>query len=307
MSILSKSIDGGSSYFIKIKAMLISKNVHFIQELQDIISQKYEHTELYITDNVNDAFASFKENQYDLVISEIGKDDFAFAQLCKGIRDGKIGEHPFPIVEFFLNQPDPDFIRRVVDCGPDDILLMPLVPPQFLTRLEYLSQSRMPFVVTLNYTGPTRRKTARPGSEVIPEITVPNPLAAKIKRLGDLSFRRELEHASNRIGALKVQRLGVQLHWLAKMVRDRVLKIGGTDNATLSHVGDLILVAKAISTGISRLQNRSIENNTRSLSAAAKAILAARGEFDVAILGDIVESSERIMTELMRIFPAEAE
>ncbi|HIJ37420.1 MAG TPA: response regulator transcription factor [Rhodospirillaceae bacterium] len=301
MSILKKSIDSGSSYFVKLSILVITKDNDFRQEIKSILEHQYSRGDLAITDEFKEAINKFKQTQFDLVILQAGQNDLNYARFCKEIRDGRIGSHPFPIVCFYLTRPTPEFMQNVIDCGPDDILKMPLVASHLLTRLDGLARSRLPFVVTRNYTGPTRRKENPPGAEVIPEIEPPNPLAAKIKRLSELALTKEIDAASQRISQLKFQRQGVQLNWLAKTIYETVYRIGGTDSTVLANVEEIKNVSQKLYNDTAQWRRSTISDDTKALNDIAKAIQTARGDFDVTLLTDLVDVTERIQAEINRV------
>src|SRR5579863_4134554 len=69
------------------------------------------------------------------------------------MRQGTFGLHPLPIVIELLVDSDADYVRKVIDSGPDDLLQLPIAPGQLLSRLMVLAEKRKPFIVTSDYVG----------------------------------------------------------------------------------------------------------------------------------------------------------
>ena len=84
------------------------------------------------------------------------------APLIAEVRRGRLGPQPFPIVVVVMAGGDPARGRAVSDCGPDDILTLPVTPAAVLRQVGlYVGGGRKPLVVTPGYAGPERRSGAR--------------------------------------------------------------------------------------------------------------------------------------------------
>jgi DNA-binding NarL/FixJ family response regulator len=160
----------------------------------------------------------------DLIITAAELEGFFVGDLIAQIRNTTLGGHPFPVVVMLSPVAGHDYLKKVIDSGPDDVLLMPISPDQLLTRIRSLAKRRKPFVVTQDYTGPDRRGKHRPGGETIPLVDVPNPLHIKTKKGNLTLLQREIERASGTLNAMKLGRYVVQIKWLneaiLKMHRD---------------------------------------------------------------------------------------
>ncbi len=161
---------------------------------------------------------AISEASFDLIImaAEIG--GFFIAQTIAEMRNGKLTHHSFPIVMMLLAAGEGDYVRKVIDCGPDDMLLMPVAPGPVLRRIGSFAIHRKPFVVTQDYTGPDRRKQPRPGREKVALIEVPNPLQARIAKLPANRLKDDMETAAVGLNLLKLERYAVQFCWLADTI-----------------------------------------------------------------------------------------
>jgi hypothetical protein len=101
-----------------------------------------------------------------------------------------------------LAESDQDFVRKISNAGPDHMMLLPVAPGPMLKRIDDFALSRRPFVVTLDYTGPDRRKGFRPGCEEIPLVDVPNPLKASTRNIPDNVRQSEIELTEIHLHAL---------------------------------------------------------------------------------------------------------
>ena len=105
--------------------------------------------------------------------------------LASRIRAGELGVNPFIGTIITVWQPSEAVIRRIVNCGTDDIIVKPLSPKQIMDRVNVVAFNRKPFVVTSEYIGPDRRsgRKLKEGEEAdpsddVPRIEVPNTLGA---------------------------------------------------------------------------------------------------------------------------------
>jgi len=134
------------------------------------------------------------------------------------LRQGIFGLHPLPIVVELLVESDADYIRKVIDSGPDDLLQFPVSPGQLLSRLPILAEKRKPFIVTSDYVGPDRRQAQRPGAAA-PMVEVPNPLAMKLAQQSDAAVLEVMTAAGDRLRQMRIARFAFELQWLLRGIR----------------------------------------------------------------------------------------
>jgi DNA-binding response OmpR family regulator len=161
---------------------------------------------------------------FDLIIASAELGGVSVAPIISAMRNGRTLHHPFPIVIMLLARSDDDFVRKLSDAGPDHMMLLPVAPGPMLKRIDDFAISRRPFVVTLDYTGPDRRKGLRPGCEEIPLVDVPNPLRASTRNIPDDVRQSEIELTEIHLHALKLGRYSVQLRWLDNTIRAMLQK-----------------------------------------------------------------------------------
>ncbi len=160
------------------------------------------------------------DSKFDLMVMVSEMEDLFLGELVRDLRHNRLGPHPFPLVVMLSTMAEFEYVRRLVDCGPDDVLLMPVAPDSMLSRMRTLVLARKPFVVTHDYVGPDRRKNHRPsvGGESAPMLEVPNPVAAKVYRVDETGLERDIRQVRQRLNLLKIERHGVQIAWLEKQL-----------------------------------------------------------------------------------------
>lgn len=118
--------------------------------------------------------------EYDLIIADTGGSHSALCDMLHGLRQNNRPGNPFIGAILTTRAPTPENIRRAVNSGPDHILSQPFSSDQIRGRINAVVDERKPFVVTLEYVGPDRRKAGARVSE-IELIKVPNSLRAKAR------------------------------------------------------------------------------------------------------------------------------
>ena len=160
------------------------------------------------------------EQTFDVIITatEMGA-DFIPPTITQ-LRQGLLKHHAIPVVIELLVSSEGDYIRKVIDSGPDDLLQLPVSPGQLLTRLTALAtQPRKPFIVTSDYVGPDRRGANRAGTTSMPLIEVPNPIALKVARMPEEAFNEEIRASTDKIRQMRLERFAFELQWLLRAIR----------------------------------------------------------------------------------------
>ena len=102
------------------------------------------------------------DSELDLMVMSHQLDKVFAAPLIAALRRGEIGAHPFPIVIILVDDADELLMRRISDCGPDDVIVLSTSPAALHARISvFLSGQRKPLVVSKHYAGPDRRTKER--------------------------------------------------------------------------------------------------------------------------------------------------
>lgn len=285
------------------------------------MAQTYEHIRLVIADpsqlvraglraalnacgfrSINEAHTYLKlhellhDDAVDLLVtaSEIEDNDVGF--LIREVRNQKLGTNPFVVVMVLLASADPDYVRKLVDSGCDDLLLTPVAPDQLIGRIQKVSQKRKPFVVTHDYTGPDRRTKARTFTgQPAALVEAPNPIRLRMEDGPDgTRLQRQIREASSTVNRIKLERHVVQTNWLVNTmhasVRDGVAQSGDL----ASHMARLAATAEDMARRIRGTKVEAALPTVRDLFDAAKRMTADPGSVGFAELERLHELSQAL-------------
>jgi len=133
---------------------------------------------------------NLKKSSPDLLLLADDFDDNIF-DIVRDIRHFRIGNNPFMIITMLIAQDNEGGMKKVIQCGADDVLIKPLSPGRLLERIAHLAFNRLSFIATTDYVGPERRRTSdRPSS--IPRLDVVNTMKEKVegRRLSSVQLTR---------------------------------------------------------------------------------------------------------------------
>ncbi|MFQ5764961.1 MAG: response regulator [Rhodospirillales bacterium] len=162
---------------------------------------------------------SVMNNSVDLLICDTHLPDGDFEHLIHQIRHHEIGDNPFLNIITIIPAADEQTIKRVLNSGTDDIVVMPVSGGQLMDRVQHLIEERKPFVVTTDYIGPDRRNGPRPGTQTIPRIDVPNPLRAMVQERPDKDdLQAEIGAMVRVLNEMKIERHAYQIVYLVEKI-----------------------------------------------------------------------------------------
>jgi len=208
-----KKTDYGS-----VKVLLAIENPIVRQGLQNVLQSEGFLRPVEATSHER-LLQTLVEQTYDVIVTATEITGEFIPPYIAQLRQGALVHHPLPIVIPLLTASDSEYVRNVIDCGPDDLLQLPISPGQLLTRLGILTEKRKPFVVTSDYIGPDRRQASRPGTMTVPLIEVPNPLAMRTQRLPEDVVQQEFATAADKLRQMRIERFAFELQWLLRAIR----------------------------------------------------------------------------------------
>lgn len=188
-----------------------------------------------------------EQDSVDLLVTSSELEGNFVGALVSEMRNQRLGHNPFLVVIVLLTQADPDYVRTVVNSGPDDILLTPVSPDQLMLRIQKLAGLRKPFVITHDYTGPDRRSAKRPDKGApAPMMEVPNPLRIRVESgLDGTRMARLVGEASTNLNLMKIQRYAVQMDWLVTHIHASIRDgLHDSDASIVLHTHHLVDVAQ---------------------------------------------------------------
>jgi DNA-binding response OmpR family regulator len=145
--------------------------------------------------NLENLEAYFRLNTAQILVIDVQTPG---GDVCNWIKETRHTTQPhkvfLPIIAM-LRSPNQNVVRRVSECGVDDIVLVPWKDGYFEQRIDKLLTKRKPYVVTSEYIGPDRRRQDRGTKNQVELLHVPNPLMYKTSQF-ESSGDKELDGAT---------------------------------------------------------------------------------------------------------------
>lgn len=160
---------------------------------------------------------------FDLAILDVTEDEAEICSLVHEMRHGRLGRNPFMVVVMTTWNQRGDLVRRVIDCGADDLLVRPLSTGQLKNRIAQQVEARKNFVVTSNYIGPDRRRDQTRKSDEEMLITVPNSLQSKA-RDGVLSgpSANEINEVRANIDRKRIEQAAFHIAITSRLIQEHI-------------------------------------------------------------------------------------
>lgn len=291
--------------YSSVQAMLAIDNPGVRQGLREAL-RRSGVTSILEVSTLNQIAHSFESQQWpDLLVVASEIEGQFLGHMIRDIRHSRLGHHPFPLVVVLSMAAEFDYVRRIVDCGPDDILLVPVSPDQMLNRFLGLARNRKPFVVTHDYVGPDRRKNHRPGAgkEVAQLVEVPNPVAAKAAKADPQSFQRDVETVAQRLNSLKVERYGVQVRWLDKALRETFTKETVDEQQVTVLSLRMADIAEDLIKRTANWHDDRVSKAAQALVSQAKQVSNAGAAAAGQMLQEISQLCQQVSQEIVRCLP----
>lgn len=245
--------------------------------------------EIEDTNNAKDFRNIVATRDFDLIVVDSSLDIVEVSDVINDIRHGKMATNPFCVIFAVIDQPDPLTLGKLAEAGLDDVLVKPIALANIIDRVERRIKKRKDFVVTLDYVGPDRRASVRPGGEEIPLVAVPNPLSFKALDLVDEKTYLALSRkARKRISDLKIERFAVQVDWLRGKIASQI----NESKDPAFFMGKMDEITREL---ITRLEKRDDENHITQ----CRLILSRLDDFEVGS-ADLMGTDWQEFTELTR-------
>lgn len=204
--------------FGSVRLLLALENLSIRQALQNAL-QHEGFPRPYDVASLDRLAEAIDSQTFDVVVTATDLAGQFVPPVLGRLRQGRLPHHPLPVVIALLTSMDADYVTKVIDCGPDDLLQLPISSGQLLNRLTVLAETRKPFVVTSDYVGPDRRQNLRPGTAAAPQTEVPNPLQMRMARLSEETFLFEMRAAAEKLRQMRLERFAFELQWLLRAIR----------------------------------------------------------------------------------------
>jgi len=206
--------------FEKISLLLVApktqNNTSLRQTLTDLNFRDFRNGS-----SVADITNALKTRPPELLITDGDLPDGDVCALISDIRNNRIGNNPFLSIIVTTWQPSENLVRRVIDCGADDLLVQPASRRALRSRIDTLTFNRKPFVVTATYIGPNRRADSDRSDPDVPLIDVPNTFLQKATGVTDpTALQRSVEAAIATVNIDKLVRDASHIKRLADDIHE---------------------------------------------------------------------------------------
>ena len=226
------------------------------------------------------------QDSVDLLITSSTLENNETAYLIQQTRHHRLGSNPFVVVIMLLANAEPPYVRKAIDSGADDLLLMPVAPEQLMTRITKLAERRKPFVVTHDYVGPDRRGKNRQFEHSAATLLVPNPMRARIRGgMDGTRLTAQIRDSAGALNHMQIERHAAQVVWL-------VSHIGASIRDGAAEPGTLVVhTAKLVATAEDMIRR----------------IKETPAEAHAAIIGDLLEIARRLDADFGKVAYSELE
>ncbi len=211
------------------------------------------------TANYKGVEKAISENNIDLLICDANLGGQDIGKLIHKIRHQEFGRNPFFAAILITENLAADSIKKMIDCGVDDVLAKPLAPGFLADRIDALTWRRKGFVVTSDYIGPDRRSTVRPDRQKVPVITVPNALQYLAEGHTDLEqFQRMIDTCAQEVKIQKMARQAHQIDYLAKLILSIFSNEETKNDDTVPLLGRLSFFTKDLAARVMAMEMQQI-------------------------------------------------
>ncbi len=170
--------------------------------------------------NDADLAEALAQDDFELLVGEASGPDDPICSITHRLRNGEIGTNPFMVVVLTSWAHEDSAVRRVLECGADDLLLRPYSINALGDRLRTLVRGRKDFVVTSDYIGPCRRDAARHAATDL--ISPPNTLNLVCMQGPEAlqTVEREIRRAQDAVGQERIRRVAMRMVTSARLALD---------------------------------------------------------------------------------------
>jgi DNA-binding response OmpR family regulator len=231
-----------------VKMLLAMENAIIRQGLQNAL-QHESYQRPFEVGSHDKLLSALGEQSFDVIVTATELGGEFIPPFITQLRLGALAHHPLPIVIELLASSDADYVRRVIDSGPDDLLQLPISTGQVISRLTALAETRKAFVVTSDYTGPDRRQGNRSGTAMVPLVEVPNPLQMRKAHLPEDLVKFEFDACALKLRQMRVERFAFELQWLLRAIR-QLFQPGQNDGEKLQTFCERIKTLLSTLTGL---------------------------------------------------------
>lgn len=177
--------------------------------------------------------------EVDLLIWDTSCKGGDVCELAHNIRHHRLGKNPFLPIITMVSDATPENIRKVMDSGPDDLVVKPISTGFLFNRIMSIVERKRQFVVTSDYIGPERRNKNRPTEDSPLAMEVPNPLRDKATGVEHTpELQKAIDEATSSLNDRKMGQHAIRITDKVDLILP-IYKNGGVDDGVLEHLDRL--------------------------------------------------------------------
>jgi DNA-binding response OmpR family regulator len=165
-----------------------------------------------------DFIETLKKSTPDLLLLADDFDDNIF-DVVRDIRHFRLGNNPFMLITMLIASDNEGGMKKVIQCGADDVLIKPLAPGKLLERIGHLAFNRLHFIATTDYVGPERRRqNDRPS--IIPRFEVVNTMKDKAegRRMTTVQLTRAVNQGMREVLVAQLDSYALKLAYACNLI-----------------------------------------------------------------------------------------
>ncbi|MBF0562946.1 MAG: response regulator [Alphaproteobacteria bacterium] len=146
----------------RLHALVVEDNVH-MSTLIRIVLKALGVGRISVAEDGADAFKYIKSLNIDFIITDWNMSPLDGIDLARLIRTGKDSPDPFLPIIMLTGHTEMNRVFEARDAGVDEFIAKPFSAKAVYMRVENIVLKRRPFVKSMSYFGPDRRRQVIPG------------------------------------------------------------------------------------------------------------------------------------------------
>jgi two-component system chemotaxis response regulator CheY len=143
--------------FDRVKVLVVDDNAH-MRKLVSAILQAFGVLKIYESASGDDAWKVMRESSPDVVVLDWVMEGMSGLDLVQMIRTNPQSPNPFVPVIMLTGHTSLDHVRQARDAGVNEFIAKPVSVKTMMARLVSVIEHPRPYVRTLGYFGPCRRR-----------------------------------------------------------------------------------------------------------------------------------------------------
>jgi two-component system chemotaxis response regulator CheY len=143
--------------FDRLKILVVDDNAH-MRKLVTTILQAFGVVQIYEADSGQRAWTVVRESNPDVIVADWVMENMSGIELVQMLRSNPQSPNPFVPVILLTGYTSLDHVMQARDAGVNEFIAKPVSVKTMMSRLVSVIESPRPYVRTLGYFGPCRRR-----------------------------------------------------------------------------------------------------------------------------------------------------